>query len=273
MGLNALDGLASIRPDLDLAIVATGVTPALFVESDAGEQRGCIGTPENTWLLQTLGNISGMPESDLLGGDSGKSEIVGALRPGDVKNAVRGSVDGQQTLLSLDVVDSDSVVVREIDSGNVASARRKGAGSDAARSSLKVELADLLAVLSVPHMDSRAWSGLASDDGLSVSADVDGEDVVSVEGLVRVLVLSDHLCLLTSIELLLTSRGVHNNTHSSNHVQSFALGGVAPIKNRENKMDVKSRWFDRALTSFAGSQKHGSRKRVPLRSLPLGLPC
>lgn len=88
MCLDALDGLAGVRPDLDLAIVATGVTPALFVESDASEQSGCIGATKNTWLLQTLCNISRVPEGDLLGRDSSESEIISALRPGDVEDAI-----------------------------------------------------------------------------------------------------------------------------------------------------------------------------------------
>lgn len=76
-------------------------------------------------------------------------------------------------------------------------------------------------------MNGGAGARLASDDGLSISADIDGENVVSVEGLVRVLVLGSHLSLLATVELLLTSAGVHNDTHGSDHVQSLAICGVA----------------------------------------------
>ena len=78
-------------------------------------------------------------------------------------------------------------------------------------------------------MDGWGGTRLTSHDSLSVSANIDGQDVISVEWLFRVLVLGTHLRRFTTIERLLASVSVHDNTQSSNHVYGFAFGRVPQI--------------------------------------------
>ena len=75
-------------------------------------------------------------------------------------------------------------------------------------------------------MHGRRWSSLSGNDRGSVSADVDGQDIISVEGLVLVLVLRAHFRFLSTIKGLCTSVSIHDDTQGGNHVQSLALGGV-----------------------------------------------
>ena len=88
MSFDALHSLASISPDLDLAVLATSVTPTFFVEANACEESCSVGASHNTRLLQSLGYIGWVPEDNLLGSHSGKSQVVSSLRPGNVKDAV-----------------------------------------------------------------------------------------------------------------------------------------------------------------------------------------
>ena len=111
MRLNALDSLASVGPDLDLTIVTTSVAPALLIEAHTGEKTGSIGTAHDTWLLKSLGHIGWMPEDYLLWRDSRESQIVCALRPGNIQNTICGSVRGKKILLPLNVVDAHSMVI------------------------------------------------------------------------------------------------------------------------------------------------------------------
>jgi len=79
MCLDALDSLACVSPDLNLTIVTTSVTPALFIEAHASEKTGCIGSTHDTWLLQSLSNISWVPEHHLLWRHCRESQIISAL--------------------------------------------------------------------------------------------------------------------------------------------------------------------------------------------------
>lgn len=88
MRLNALDGLASIGPDLDLSVLSTGVAPAFLIEGDAGEKSRRVLAAHDTWLLQTLGHICWVPEANLFRRDRGEAEIIGTLGPGDINNAI-----------------------------------------------------------------------------------------------------------------------------------------------------------------------------------------
>ena len=89
MCLDALDSLTSVGPDLDLTIISASVTPALFVEADAREKGSRILTAHYTWLLQSLGDISWVPEANLFWCYRGETEIVSALRPGHIEDFVR----------------------------------------------------------------------------------------------------------------------------------------------------------------------------------------
>ena len=111
MRLDALYSLTRVGPDLDLAILAAGVAPALFVEAEATEHSGGVCASHDSWLLQALGHVGRMPESDLLRRDRGKAKIIGALGPGHVNNSVGRAVGGHEGLLPFDVVDTHAVVV------------------------------------------------------------------------------------------------------------------------------------------------------------------
>ena len=67
MGFDALDSLASVGPDLDLAVLATSITPAFLVEANACEESCSVRASHNTGLLQSLGDISWVPKDNLLG--------------------------------------------------------------------------------------------------------------------------------------------------------------------------------------------------------------
>ena len=120
MSFDALHSLASVGPDLDLAVLATGVAPAFFVEADASEECCSVRASHHTGLLQPLGDISWVPEDHLLGCHTGEPQVVGPLRPGHVEDAVRRAVCREQILLSLNVVDADAMVVVEVRGGDIA---------------------------------------------------------------------------------------------------------------------------------------------------------
>ena len=88
MSFDALYSLASIGPDLDLAVLATSVTPTFFVEANASKEGCSVGASHHTRLLQSLGYIGRVPEDNLLGSHSGESQVISSLRPGNVKDAV-----------------------------------------------------------------------------------------------------------------------------------------------------------------------------------------
>ena len=79
-------------------------------------------------------------------------------------------------------------------------------------------------------MHGRRWSSFSGNDCGSVSTDVDGQDIISVEGLVLVFVFRAHFRSLSTIKGLLTSGCIHDYAQCGNHVQSLALGGVPPVK-------------------------------------------
>lgn len=69
-----------------------------------------------------------------------------------------------------------------------------------------------------------------SDHSLSVGADVNGEDVVPVEGLVcSILVLGSHRYFASAVEALLASTGVHDDSQGGDHVHSLALARVPQV--------------------------------------------
>ena len=137
------------------------------------------------------------------------------------------------------------MIVVKIRSGDIAATGRKRAGSNTTRALRKVELTDLFAAGSSPDVHSWRWSSFSSNNFGSVSADVDGQDVISVEGLVLVLVLRAHFCCLATVEGLLASGGIHDDTKGGNHVQSLALSGV-PTTQITCKVIV--RFFSKMLT-------------------------
>ena len=94
MSLNALHGLAGVRPDLNLSILTTGVAPAFLIEADAREQSRSILAAHDTGLLETLGHISWVPEADLLGSHRGEAEIICTLRPSNIDDTISGTVHG-----------------------------------------------------------------------------------------------------------------------------------------------------------------------------------
>jgi hypothetical protein len=112
MRLYALHSLASVSPDLDLSIVTTSVAPALFIEANAREQSCGVCSAHHTWLLQSLSNIGWMPEHNLLWRHRRESQIVCALRPSDVNNAICRPVCRKKIFLPLDVIDANPMVVR-----------------------------------------------------------------------------------------------------------------------------------------------------------------
>ena len=130
------------------------------------------------------------------------------------------------------------MVVVEISSGDIAATGRKRTGSHTTRALRKVELTNLFATGSLPDVHGWRWSSFSSHDCGSVSADVDGQDIISVEGLVLVLVLRTHFSSLTTIEGLLTSGCIHDDTQGGNHVQSFALSSV-PSAQISRKFSVR----------------------------------
>ena len=73
MRLNALDGLAGVRPNLDLSVLTSRVAPALLVEADTGEESGSVRSAHHTRLLEPLGHVGRVPEGDLFGCHRGKS--------------------------------------------------------------------------------------------------------------------------------------------------------------------------------------------------------
>ena len=79
MSFDALHGLASISPDLDLAVLTTSVTPTFLVEANACEESCSVRASHYTWLLQSLGDIGWVPEDNLLGRNSGKSQVFSSL--------------------------------------------------------------------------------------------------------------------------------------------------------------------------------------------------
>ena len=115
------------------------------------------------------------------------------------------------------------MVVRQVSSGHISTASRERASCDTSGALGQVELTNHLSRLCGPHVNSRGRARLSSHNSLSVCADVDRQDVVSMVRLLRVLVLGSHSSLLATVELLLASIGIHNNTESSNHVDSLAF--------------------------------------------------
>ena len=79
MSFDALYSLTSISPDLDLAVLTTSVTPAFLVEANACEESCSVSASHNTGLLQSLGYIGRVPEDNLLGRNSSKSQVVSSL--------------------------------------------------------------------------------------------------------------------------------------------------------------------------------------------------
>lgn len=78
-------------------------------------------------------------------------------------------------------------------------------------------------------MDSWAGAGLSRDNSFAISADIHGKDVVSVEILIGVVMLSAHLGLLTTVERLLSCSCIHDDAHSCNHIDCFAVGSVPQV--------------------------------------------
>jgi hypothetical protein len=179
-------------------------------------------------LLQSLGYISWVIEANLLRRQACETKVIRTLGPGDIENTVGGAIGREEVLLSLDVVNAHSVVVGEVRSGHVATAWGDAAGSNTTRSSLKSELANLLSCSGGPDVNSGRGSSLTSDDGLSIGADVNGEDIVSVEWLIGVSVLATLLGLQTSVELLRVVGSVHDDAESGYHEDCFAFRGVSP---------------------------------------------
>ena len=94
-----------------------------------------------------------MIEDDLLRRQGRKTKVIGTLRPGEVENTVGGAIGREEVLLSLDVVNAHFVVVREVCSGHVATAWGDATGSNATRSLLKSELANLITCSGSPDVN------------------------------------------------------------------------------------------------------------------------
>ena len=122
------------------------------------------------------------------------------------------------------------MVVVKICSGDIAATGRKRTGSYTTRALRQVELTNLLATGSLPNMHGWRRSSFSSHDSGSVSTNVDRQDIISVEWLFSVLVLRAHFSSQATIERLLTSGCIHDDTQGGNHVQSFALSGVPPTQ-------------------------------------------
>ena len=120
------------------------------------------------------------------------------------------------------------MVVREVHSGHVAVAWGDRAGSNTTRAWLVGELANLLASRWVPDVAGGRGARLSRHNSLSIGANVDGQNVVSVEGLVRVAMLGAHLDLLATVELLVSRLRVHYDTEGCNHVDGLTLRRVIP---------------------------------------------
>lgn len=88
MRLNALDSLACVGPDLNLTVLTAGVAPALLVEADACEKSRSVLATHDTWLLEALGHISGMPEAHLLGSHGSEAKVVCTLGPCNINDAI-----------------------------------------------------------------------------------------------------------------------------------------------------------------------------------------
>ena len=163
------------------------------------------------------------------------------------------------------------MVVVEIGSGDISATGRKRTGSNTTRALRKVELTDFLATCSLPDVHGWRWSSFSGNNCGSVSADVDGQDVISVEGLVCVLMLRAHFSSLATIEGLLASGCIHDDTKGGNHVQSLALSGVSPT---QITCKVIVRFFTVCtLTDSAGSRQLCSHRHARSRILARGLPC
>ena len=78
-------------------------------------------------------------------------------------------------------------------------------------------------------MDSWAGARLSRDNSLAISADIHRKDVISVEVLIGVVMLSCHLGLLATVEGLLSSGCIHDDAHCRNHVDCFAVGRVPQV--------------------------------------------
>ena len=123
-------------------------------------------------------------------------------------------------------------------------------------------------------MHGRRWSSLSSHNRGSVSADVDGQDVISVEGLVLVLVLRAHLRFLAAIKGLLASVGIHDDTQGGNHVQSLALSGVPPAQfTCKSQRQILLEDAESTLTDFTGSRQPCSHRHARSRILAREPPC
>ena len=104
------------------------------------------------------------------------------------------------------------MIISHINCGNVATAGRQRAGSNATRALSKIELADFLARARLPHVNSGRGAGFSSDHSLAISADVHGEDVIAVAfSLDSVVVFRLHLSGSATVELLLTSLSIHDH--------------------------------------------------------------
>jgi len=181
MRLDGFDDGASVRPDLDLSVFATGVAPALLVEANGSKicHRGVLS--EGSLLLKSLGDVCWMPEFDFFHADRGEAEVISALRPGQVDDLFFGSLNVEKLLRALDVVNSHSVVIMKVNTGDVSAAWGKRDSRDTARAFLQLESADLFLIFGGPDVDGWRLTCLTSHDSLSVSGDVKRKDVVSVE--------------------------------------------------------------------------------------------
>ena len=79
-------------------------------------------------------------------------------------------------------------------------------------------------------MDSGSGTSLTSHNRLSVGADINGQDIISVEWLLcSILVLRSHITLLSTIELLFAGASIHDDAQSGNHIRGFTLRGVSKV--------------------------------------------
>ena len=120
--LDRFDDGAGVRPDLDLSVFASCVAPALLIEANGSKICHLGVLSESSLLLESLGNVCWMPEFDFFHADRGEAEVVSALRPGEVDDLFFRSFNVEKLLCTLDVVNSHSVVVMKVNTGDVAAA-------------------------------------------------------------------------------------------------------------------------------------------------------
>lgn len=135
---------------------------------------------ESSNLLELLGNISWVPELNLLGALNSKSQIIWALRPGNIANISLARVNLKDKDISFHVIDEHSMVVTVINASYVSSTWRDAGAQDTSAILKELDSLDLLALNCIPNVDRWVFTNLTTDHLGAIFRNVETQDIISV---------------------------------------------------------------------------------------------